>query len=119
MSFCTYISYRQKMKSVLTAKVLKKQTSEPISDFPKKHERSPLNSQKRDGPVEQKVEHSQNAPDSNPNNLITLENEGTSRKRPGRPPKAGCSKKRKIVQKVDFYMGKLSNVVYFKRRYNY
>lgn len=38
------------------------------------------------------------------------------KKRPGRPPKAGTSKKIKRASVTALYLGKLSNVVPFKRR---
>ncbi|CAG9583091.1 unnamed protein product [Danaus chrysippus] len=40
---------------------------------------------------------------------------GTSRKRPGRPPKAGPSRKLKKQSVSSMYLGKLTNVVFLKR----
>ncbi|OWR41215.1 hypothetical protein KGM_208528 [Danaus plexippus plexippus] len=53
--------------------------------------------------------------DSNYLRCSTKNHIGTSRKRPGRPPKAGPSRKLKKQSVSSMYLGKLTNVVFLKR----
>ncbi|XP_059062929.1 uncharacterized protein LOC131855646 [Achroia grisella] len=111
---------RQTMKAVLASKLSSADTEELIQTKPSNNIKqeittSAINGSKTSFPkLDPKIK----------NNVIQMKNKSNwsstnkmNRKRPGRPPKAGPSKKLKKSSVTALYIGKLSNVVAYKHRW--